>query len=1751
MLLIIYLLCICIMKTIPKIVNIFTMSFYCGGKWLYLGEAQSGRMKDKRKLRAEEKRTKKKPRHTDYRMKGDWTEDCIHASEQLMVPQIVQFVKKHRRNPTLEDVTEMFSKLQSSEPVTEPHVGDEKQVDWELLQETYMKFCSEIKDKKIIPEHVLSFVESLFSALWLLPNTRTIYDVVALLVLFVKATMQPSDSFMTMIRDFLYESLMGTVDDDEETDTGAKKMEAHNGWEGVTLLNSWRSGLSNPIFAKISFVVSFLVTAGIVKEQKFSIKGFDVFRAEAFKEHVKFGDIVDGMLSTVIFFLEKGHQCFSERSLSPLWGATSELNDFDQQVAFLVGNISNVRNGNLHMRTGISDNKYEDILEKARQKVKLLIEAAPNSTIKGIMLQKQITLTKIYSDFCDYVSSSGMREAPYCFCLFGKSSVGKSSLCTTLLTALLQINGFECTDEYIANVQDTDKYMSTYRSKVTGVVLDDMCNTRAEHADVNPTARIIEMVNNVTTYANMAEAERKGKTFIMPKVVAVTTNSPNLDAAFWSVEPVSVLRRIHVRIVVKVRPEYATDGKLDSGKVMLNYVGNPKDLVKDLWILELQRLEPIPNARAEDGAENWRWTTMEGRDNKLMKDVGIFEVLQFLGPKTRAHFEQQRALVETYTNFGTKMKVCQKCYLPCERCACCVENSSDKGVPKMDPHSGLVWAIVKNECTNQVARVFRKWHTFLWSDILGTVFPIGNEWRIISAMSDAQLFLRAQRLSLSPFIWWTQLVPDDMVKKKWFRRFYYWISRKNRMYYMRNLWCLFQLAGLTVVAHQSESPGAAARRCAAVFIPLGLFNAAVSSSVSHYRIVRELQNRRRSTDFYSQLAEQSDVLATIMRYGVYATVGLGAVTAMRAVWHQYCKITNSDPQSALNPKDEKEVNDRNAAINPWQQQASPRPMVVNTPGSYKTEQMRDVVTNGNLVYLSYTEKGGTDRWGTDAIYISSKLVLMPRHVWFIDNDLTRKPRDVLVFDIVRALETSNGGWCARNVEVHFVSGVRVGDTDMMLFSIPVGGIRTNIVKFFPDEIPHGKDIDFMASYRNKDGSILHSCGVFHPGNASYENPFGTEVTIVGGTAEYNRNTFRGMCFTTLFARHNPPFIVGFHLAGLTGTPMGSVASVTKGMLKEAFAAIKHTPGYVEAHSSGILSTTVLGKDIGFIPSISIRSPVSYIYEYNAEIYGSCAGGVKAGSKVVPSMIANELEINFGFEPKWGEPNFRAEGRRWKPWYDSLIHLVNPRHKLDPELLEAARNDYVHGFLPHFKNRALTDYIRPLTLDETVNGIDGVRFIDPLNMSTSMGFPLSGTKRDFLVEKFPEPNSEGKIVRKFLPTLGLEQEIERCEQAYLRGERCHHIFKACLKDEPTKKTKDKVRVFEAAPIVLQLLIRKYFLSLIRFVSMVPIVSECAVGINCFGTEWAELHEHVTEFGEDRIVAGDYSKWDLRLPAQLVLVAFDILIRFAHISRKYTDDQLTIMRGIATDVAYPVIAFNGTLMELHGSNPSGQNLTAHLNSICNSILLRMGFFHLTGHRSNFRQFVHAFTYGDDLISGVHKDVHEFTHVSYANFLKDMDIEFTMPDKESEPVPYMHIADVDFLKRKSVFHTELLRYVGKLDLDSINKSLMCQRQGKANEAAGAMRSTIQSALHETVLHGEEVYTWYAGVLQQATSAVGLHVPDLAIPYAQRIASWFIKYNPDIDLGFVREDVRRIIEKQKEAGSAPLAGALPDNVTLVVDEI
>jgi hypothetical protein len=375
-------------------------------KWLYLGEPHAGKNKQNLKATSVSSGTRKRrcpgaprkkkrskiSRHTDYRMAADWNEDSCHPTETEILPHVDLFVKKHRRMPRLEEINEMMSALHVDE--VEPHDGDEEEdehsisEEWTMLQSAFLRFMKEFKNKQFASERVISFVEDMFATLWLIPRMKTGPDLVFLMMMFVKNVCQPTYSFTTMLRNFLCENLLDEpLVDESDSDDNHDGYEAQGGWEMVNLLQSWRQGINHPLFAKAAFLLSFLVTAGFVKERMFTLGSFELFKAEAFNANTKFGDIVDGLLSTIIFFLEKGYQCFEQGSLGPLWGATSELHEFDDQVAFLVANIANVRNGNLEERTQISDNKYEDMLDKCREKVKMLIDAAPNTTLRAMMLQ--------------------------------------------------------------------------------------------------------------------------------------------------------------------------------------------------------------------------------------------------------------------------------------------------------------------------------------------------------------------------------------------------------------------------------------------------------------------------------------------------------------------------------------------------------------------------------------------------------------------------------------------------------------------------------------------------------------------------------------------------------------------------------------------------------------------------------------------------------------------------------------------------------------------------------------------------------------------------------------------------------------------------------------------------------------------------------------------------------------------------------------------------------------------------------------------------------------------------------------------------------------------------------------------------------------------------------------------------------------------------------------------------------------------
>jgi hypothetical protein len=263
---------------------------------------------------------------------------------------------------------------------------------------------------------------------------------------------------------------------------------------------------------------------------------------------------------------------------------------------------------------------------------------------------------------------------------------------------------------------------------------------------------------------------------------------------------------------------------------------------------------------------------------------------------------------------------------------------------------------------------------------------------------------------------------------------------------------------------------------------------------------------------------------------------------------------------------------------------------------------------------------------------------------------------------------------------------------------------------------------------------------------------------------------------------------------------------------------------------------------------------------------------------------------------------------------------------------------------------------------------------------------------------------------------------------------------------------------------------YFLPIVRIIQMNPILYECAVGVNAEGLEWEELWEAAMSKGKDRVLAGDYSKYDVRMPAQVTIAAFDILIDIARKCDGYTPEDIHLMEMMVHEVVYPVMAYNGDLIQLFGTNPSGQNLTVIINSVVNSLLLRCSFFTLYPNE-NFKKNCSFLTYGDDVIGTVSADCDCFTHITYAHFLAEHDMKFTMPDKESIPTHYMQEKDVDFLKRKCVYNEDLGRKVGLLSEDSIFKRLHAHLLSKELTLAMHSAQNIESSLHDWFYYGREV--------------------------------------------------------------------------------
>jgi hypothetical protein len=1044
------------------------------------------------------------------------------------------------------------------------------------------------------------------------------------------------------------------------------------------------------------------------------------------------------------------------------------------------------------------------------------------------------------------------------------------------------------------------------------------------------------------------------------------------------------------------------------------------------------------------------WQTVVHNGKKLEK-ISYREWIMYHIDAMRQHSEDQKRVVDKARAGPTNLFKCARCGFANSLCAC--PEHAVRQLEELDHQAGI--ATLSILIGLRVA--YKMFSGNLW----------GYE-KVFVDLSANTILSSLKSFHRSFWSWWFVLIPDCFWNTNFMQRIVHkvvtlrvksslaWLSTIVNCLYVVCLYLSLQFPQYLYL-------------WISIALIIHLLMLAIAKATYDY-IQWKLVTSRRIMPAIADL-HRSPMMVLLLSSGLFL--------AIRVLYKAFVFKKVFDAQGNLQPRSMADIAERDAEADVMKtKDISPLPISPTGRTIVLNEMCNNVFSN-----LVYVRRMSDPVAYCNGLYIEGNLLVLPHHV------ILSEPTEYRIY--ANATDEAHplgiGVLSTYDIQV-------IGTSDLCVASLKRSPVR-DISRYLATA-----SIDQSATlvcYRTREGFGLRTPTLANKGSVIVAG-----VQQNGYIYEFAGATFGGLCGAVLVADKAIPFIYGVHTAGATGKTGAFASKLIKSEYEMArdklYAAhISMMP----TASMGTMPTELFDKKILLDDKLHAKSPLNN-KPGTIEIFGSCAGRSKHFSEVTSTLISDDIDEVCGNTQQWGPPAFK-KGHMWE---EALDVLVEPHPGIDRKLLDKAVDDYVHQISPAFEGDFAKD-VKPLDKVEIVSGIDGKRFVDAMPAGTSTGFPMNCPKRDILIDL--EPDDKHACPRTFPDFVW--DEFRACEERYRKGERCHHIFQACLKDEPTPVGKDKVRIFEAAPVILQCFVRKYFLPIARNLSLFPLLSECAVGINPYSPEWEQLYKYIIKHGEKAILAGDYKKFDLSMLPEINAASFEILIMMAEKTGNYTPDDLTIMRGVATDIVYPTVAYNGDLVELLGSTPSGHNMTVYIGSIGGSLLLRMGFMSTYPQETcRFKDAVAAATYGDDFNSSVAEKYRDFNHIRFKDFLKPLGYILTMPDKTSDPIPFLDIEHTDFLKRHSKYNPDLDCVTGVLVETSIFKSLKAVK--KSSEESPPMQSAMNmaGALNEWFYYGRDYFDMRRSQLQQIADRHGIaHLcPQLQHDYDARVVAWKEKY-------------------------------------------
>lgn len=810
-----------------------------------------------------------------------------------------------------------------------------------------------------------------------------------------------------------------------------------------------------------------------------------------------------------------------------------------------------------------------------------------------------------------------------------------------------------------------------------------------------------------------------------------------------------------------------------------------------------------------------------------------------------------------------------------------------------------------------------------------------------------------------------------------------------------------------------------------------------------------------SYDYARQLSKQRT------KWGVAGM--LSALAAVAYVHSMSTSISQSDGSETVHD----EENNANSDVkNVWKTNCQDMVRVSGPPSTITKEDLTRIVTanTGRLIYYTKNKNGvDIDVHSVVFLGVCGNTSFVPHH--FFESMAPLLPLKVT---IVR----DDGKGISKNRQIivdHTNFSVFTKD-DLIIF-------RHSSLMLFRDIRPYMYFEPMLGKYngqiitRENDGSVTTRnfkalqyqkiYYVFKVEDIAPKVGYGYRANYV------DKNTVNGDCGSPYIVETQNGYVIPcMHIAG--GHSPSHVVGVPVHKFREDNRIDPHSYDGVDLNDQ-----YVTDQDLSVEPKQHSKCPLKEIKGAGI-VYGTLnTHRRKNKSSVCNTLMCKEVLDHYDLkEPKHTSPmaikSREAAKVNLEPMFDKPTF---PQH-----LVYRAEDAIVEWYTRSINDSGIDMPRGPLDLLSSINGIDGIAYMERMPVKTSGGFAHKGSKKKYLKEL--PGTDEHDVCYTFDDPIYVE--YVKMVNNYSQGRRSNVVWDFNFKDEPVtheKVEKNKCRVFNSGPMAFIALERQYFLWCIPFFSGKHRHRfGMAIGANCYSSDWDVLYSYITQHGKDKMIAGDYSKFDKRMSSQVMLSAFNVLIRLMK-RAGWSDYDIRIAKGIATDICYPLSNAFGTIIETDGSNPSGHSLTTVINGIVNIMYIMMASMEIEDNLqikeidyNHFPNYCSILTYGDDNVMSSCKGW--LNHVSISTYLAKYGVVYTMADKKSKSVPFIHIDDVEFLKRKFVEHVHANGAIAcPLAEDSIIKMLTVVVKSKTITFDQQCSEVILAANREYFQYGKQI--------------------------------------------------------------------------------